>query len=493
MNRRLVPWCLSTLPAALLAAAALAQVGPAPQKDVGPAAPASSPEAADAATETQAESGPAEAGPAAPAGPTTTAAASDLSYDRWFTDEALRVELYHAGGAHDDQYMFDRAVREPLWPGTRRVLLDVTGYGKYRFRVQDLATGATIFSQGYCTLFGEWQATPEALELKRRRTFEESVRFPFPRAPVRLILDRREDVPGPDGRGEFREVFRVDIDPASHLVARDPLDDRYPLLALHQNGDPRERIDILILGDGYTAAEMEKYRRDARRFASILLADPAFAPHHGLINIWGLETPSRDSGPDEPRKGLYRDTVVGTTFNTFDSERYLTTSHDRALRETAAHAPYDTLYVLVNTSRYGGGGIYNQWAIFPSDNEYDDYVFLHEFGHSFAGLGDEYFDSGTSYDEAFYPAGVEPWEPNITALLPGRPLKWQSLVAAGTPIPTPDDEAHAAVVGVFEGAGYKAKGLYRPYRDCRMFHKGRVPFCPVCAASFETVIRLYVP
>jgi hypothetical protein len=488
MTRRIVRWCLAALAAALLTAAAVAQVAPTAAIDAATAdAPETTPETApEPAAAPDATVAPAPAAPGPPAAP-----AEGAGYDRWFTDEALRVELYHVGGAHDDQYLFDRAVREPLWPGMRGVLLDVTGYGKYRFRVQDLASGATIFSQGYCTLFGEWQATDEALKLKQRRTFEESVRFPFPRQPVRLIIDRRRDAAGADGRGEFAEVFRIDLDPRSHLVARDPLDGRYPLLALHESGDPRERIDILILGDGYTAAELEKYRRDARRFAAILLADPAFAAHRGLVNVWGLETPSRESGPDEPRKGVFRDTVVGTTFNTFDSERYLTTDHDRALRETAAHAPYDALYILVNTSRYGGGGIYNQWAIFPSDNEYDDYVFLHEFGHSFAGLADEYYDSGTSYDDAFYPAGVEPWEPNITALLPGRPLKWQSLVAAGTPIPTPDDEGHATVVGAFEGAGYKATGLFRPFRDCRMFHKGLVPFCPVCAASFETVIRLY--
>jgi hypothetical protein len=412
-------------------------------------------------------------------------------YDAWFTDEAMRVDLYHSGTATEDDYDFDRAVREPLWPGMRQRLLDPTGFGKYRFRVEDAATGTKLFSQGYCTLFGEWQATDEALKLRQHRTFEESVRFPFPKAKVRLMIDRREDRPGPDGRGEFKEIFRIELDPASHLVAGDVRDPGARVIPVRETGDPRERIDILILGDGYTAAEMPKYRRDLERFAAVLFNQEAFARNAGLINVWGLETPSRDSGPDEPRKGIWRDTALGTSFNTFDSERYLTTIHDRDLREIAANAPYDTIYILVNTSRYGGGGIYNQWAIYPSDNEYDDYVFLHEFGHSFAALGDEYFDSATAYDDAFYPAGVEPWEPNITMLLPGKPLKWRDLVAAGTPIPTPDDEAHAAVVGAFEGAGYKAKGLYRPYRDCKMFHKGLVPFCPVCARAFDLVIGLY--
>jgi len=412
-------------------------------------------------------------------------------YTDWFTDEALRVDLYHAGTDTEDIYTFDRAVREPLWPGVRKQLIDPLGFGKYRVRIQDLRTGTPLFAQGYCTLFGEWQATDEAIKSRQRRTFEESVRFPFPKQGVRLAIDRREDRPGPDGRGEFKEIFRMDLDPTSLRLGGDVQYRGYPLIEVHKTGDPRERIDILILGDGYTAAEMDKYRRDVLRFTAILFAQEAFSLNRDRINVWGLETPSRESGTDEPRKGIWRDTALGTSFNTFDSERYLTTIHDRALREIAANAPYDALYILVNTSRYGGGGIYNQWAIYPSDNEYDDYVFLHEFGHSFAGLGDEYFDSATAYDEAFYPAGVEPWEPNVTALLPGKPLKWLALVAPNTPIPTPDDDAHSAVVGAFEGAGYKAKGLYRPYRDCKMFHKGLVPFCPVCARAFDQVIGLY--
>jgi hypothetical protein len=446
-----------------------------------------------------AQSLPTDAGPS-PAAPSSTLPPSspeprtptpEPRYSDWFTDEALRVDLYHSGTDQEDVYTFDRAVRESLWPGVRRQLIDPLGFGKYRVRIQDLRTGTPLFAQGYCTLFGEWQATDEAIKAGRRRTFEESVRFPFPKQGVRLSIDRREDRAGRDGRGEFKEIYRMELDPASQPVGGDVQYRGYPLLEVHKTGDPRERIDILILGDGYTAAEMDKYRRDLRRFSAVLFAQQAFSLHRDRINVWGLETPSRESGTDEPRKGIWRDTALGTSFNTFDSERYLTTTHDRALREIAANAPYDALYILVNTSRYGGGGIYNQWAIYPSDNEYDDYVFLHEFGHSFAGLGDEYFDSATAYDEAFYPAGVEPWEPNIAALLPDKPLKWLALVAAGTPIPTPDDDAHSAVVGAFEGAGYKAKGLYRPYRDCKMFHKGLVPFCPVCARAFGQVIGLY--
>jgi len=472
-HRRLTHW-LAGVAVALVAAAAAA---------LPPDSGATRTEGDPAPPAPQARGPKPEASPAA-AGPT-------LAYDDWFTDEAMRIDLYHSGGAADDAYTVDRVVRESLWPGVRRYLLDPTDFGKYRFRVQDAASGTTIFSQGYCTLFGEWQATDEARKEGKRRTMEESVRFPFPKGKVRLVIDRREDRPGADGRGEFRELFRAEFDPRTTSIGADVRCRDCPVIAVHESGDPRQRIDILILGDGYSSGEMEKYRRDLRRFAEVLLGQEAFARNRERINLWGIEAPSRESGPDEPRKGIWRDTALGTSFNTFGSERYLTTVHDRDLREIAANAPYDALYILVNTARYGGGGIYNQWAIFPSDNEYDDYVFLHEFGHSFAGLADEYFDSSTAYDDAFYPEGVEPWEPNLTALLTGRRLKWADMVADGTPIPTPDDEAHADVVGAFEGGGYKAKGLFRPYRDCKMFHKGLVPFCPVCARAFDTVIRLY--
>jgi len=472
--------------AGAVAAVAIASALP-PDSDGSATADAGTvrPEAAAPAAEARSPE-PEARGPKPEARPASSAPA----YDDWFTDEAMRVELYHSGGATDDSYTLDRVVREPLWPGMRDRLLDPTGFGKYRFRVEDAASGTAVFSQGYCTLLGEWQTTDAAVKEGKRRTLEESVRFPYPKAKVRVFIDRREDRPGEDGRGAFREIFHTEIDPASHRVEADARCRDCAVIPVRESGDPRQKIDILILGDGYTAAEMEKYRRDLRRFAEILMAQEAFARDRDLVNIWGLEAPSHDSGPDEPRKGLWHDTAFGTSFNTFDAERYLTTDHDRDLREIASRAPYDAIYILVNTSRYGGGGIYNQWAIFASDNEYDDYVFLHEFGHSFAGLADEYVTDDKE-DDGFYPRGVEPWEPNITALLPGRRLKWAEMVAPGTPLPTPDDEAHAAVVGAFEGAGYQAKGLYRPYRDCKMFHKGLVPFCPVCARAFDLVIGLY--
>ncbi|RKY53654.1 MAG: peptidase M64, partial [Candidatus Neomarinimicrobiota bacterium] len=167
--------------------------------------------------------------------------------------------------------------------------------------------------------------------------------------------------------------------------------------------------------------------------------------------------------------------------------------------------------------KYGGGGIFNLCSCcYIHDDEkeqswWPNYVFVHEFGHAFAGLADEYYSSAVAYNE-FYPPGVEPWEPNITALLDPENLKWKKLVEPDIPIPTPwnkekydkiprsqskDKEAllhkqeYWGKVGAFKGAGYASEGLYRPYLDCRMFSKSLTGFCPVCSDAIVKMIRFY--
>jgi len=248
----------------------------------------------------------------------------------------------------------------------------------------------------------------------------------------------------------------------------------------------------VILGDGYQAWQLSKYRQDAQRFIAQLLSTPPFSRYRHAINVWGVESPSRESGVDEPRKGIFRDTALSMSFNTFGSSRYLMTTDNKAVRDIAANAPYDVLYIMSNTSRYGGGGIYNLYASFVADNEYDEYIFIHEFGHSFGGLGDEYFTSSVVYND-MYPKGVEPWEPNITAQRRRGAVKWRRLIDPATPVPTPGKDArYSAAVGLFEGAGYAAKGLFRPAADCKMFDKGQKPFCPVCADAIAAIIERYL-
>ncbi len=408
------------------------------------------------------------------------------SYNDYFTDEALRVDLIHTGTLGKEFFGIDELVVEPTWPGTRVHLIDPTGYGKYRFRVVDQATGREIFTRGYCTLFGEWLATKEAAD-GVYRSMSEPLRLPFPKAPIELVIEVREDK-----TGAFKEIQRFKIDTTAYDLRRER-SYAFDIAHLHEcKKSPERALDVVIIPDGYTAEEESKMLGDARRFTRVLLEHDPFSRHKDVISVRLVKAFSRESGPDEPRKGLFRNTVVDTTFDTFNSPRYLTTSNMKVLREVAAEAPYDTIFVMVNTNRYGGGGIYGSYSIFTSDSEYDEYVMIHEFGHGFGGLGDEYFTSSTGYNEdAFYAQGTEPWEPNITAQTERKKIKWSAMIPPGVPIPTPDTDEYNDVVGAFEGAGYKAKGLYRPTRDSKMFHKGLIPFGPVNEAAIEQMIRYY--
>ena len=405
-----------------------------------------------------------------------------VRYEDYFDDAALRIDLFHTGGPDEhESFSLDAIVREELWPGRRTDLVDPTGYGAYQFSVHDAATDRVIFSQGYCSLFGEWLTTDEADQ--RRRTMHESLRFPFPRRPVHVVVEGR------NRQGQMEQLYELDVDPAHHTVRWERRYD-FPVLDIVVAGPPAQSLDVLILGDGYTAQEMDKFRADARRFAQLFFDYEPYRRNRRRISIRAVEAVSRESGTDEPRKGIWRDTALSSSFNTFDSARYLTTEDNRSMREIASLAPYDIIYIMVNTARYGGGGIYNLFSVFAADTEYAEYVFIHEFGHAFGGLGDEYHNPGaTSYDEdEFYPTGVEPWEPNLTALLDPAAVKWADMIEPGTPIPTPETAEYVDRIGVFEGAGYRSHGLYRPCFDSIMFHKAHLDYCPVSERAIERLL-----
>jgi hypothetical protein len=247
----------------------------------------------------------------------------------------------------------------------------------------------------------------------------------------------------------------------------------------------------VIIPDGYTQNEMDKFIKDAKRFTGFLFNASPYKENKSKFNIYAIQAPSTESGPDIPGDGVWKNTLLGTNFYTFDSERYLMTSENKAVRDVASNAPYDQIYIMVNTSKYGGGAIYNHYATCVSENQHGDYVFAHEFGHSFAGLGDEYYESSTSYNE-FYPLDVEPPDPNLTTMVDfGR--KWKNMIDKNTPVPTPADEKYkkSGVIGVFEGGGYVNKGVYRPSYDCSMKSISVDNFCPVCRKAIQEMIDFY--
>ncbi len=440
----------------------------------------------------------------------------------------MRVDYYHTGNDKEEHFSLDQVVIEPLpWPGNPARSIDATNVGKYFFEVRDVESGRVVYSRGFASVYGEWETTGEAKSMKR--TFSESLRFPAVDRPARITLRKR------DARNAFVDAWTFTLDPADKFIARGvaPVTPG-PLIRLHEAGDPVDKLDVLILGDGYTAAERAKFERDARRLLKIFFSTTPFKEREHDINVWGLVPAAAESGISRPSGKIHRRSPLGTTYDTFDTERYILTTENKALREVAANAPYELIEILTNTSTYGGGGIFNLYATVAADTEWAPYIFIHEFGHHIAGLADEYYTS----DVAYLPATdrVEPWEPNVTALLDPATLKWRDLVRPGTPLPTPwpkdeyesDTKArqarrreiraqnrpesemnalfreemqrdtrllnsppHGRVVGAFEGANYEVKGYFRPQSDCIMFTRDDVPFCVVCRRAIEAIIDLY--
>ncbi|HEV8239986.1 MAG TPA: IgA Peptidase M64 [Thermoanaerobaculia bacterium] len=439
----------------------------------------------------------------------------------------LRVDYLHSGNAKEEHFALERMMLEPLpWPGDPEKTIDDTNLGKYFFEVIDRTTHRVLYSRGFSSIYGEWETTGEAATADA--AFGESLRFPAPTAPVQLVIRKR------DKANDFREVWSTVIDPADMLVDRAAPPSAGALLALQRSGEPADKVDLLILGDGYTAAERGKCEGDAKRLMGLLFAVEPFASRRADFNVWGLCPPAAESGISRPSTGIYRRSPVGTTYDAFRSERYILTFDNRAFRDIASQAPYEFVEIMTNSNTYGGGGIFGQFATVAADSEWAPYVFVHEFGHHIAALADEYYTSDVAYEPAA--DRTEPWEPNVTALLDPAKLKWRDLVAPGTPLPTPwskeafearsreiqaerrkiradrrpesemdalfrrerdEEEArfaaepYAGKVGAFEGANYEAKGYFRPQIDCIMFTRDRVPFCAVCQRAIGRVIDLY--
>jgi hypothetical protein len=460
---------------------------------------------------------------AAPMGQSSPASAFDAS----FTDRTMRVDYVHSGGLGQEIVALDRVVSDGPWAGSRTRLVDDLNLGKYLFEVVDRTTNRTIYSRGFASVYGEWETTAEYRAV--HRSFHESLRFPWPKVPVQIVLKKR----GRDN--SFRELWSTVVDPDSRFVNPADRPAAGTVWTLFENGPPSEKVDLLLISEGYTAEEMPKFRADAERLVAALFAVEPFLGRRGDFNVRGLELPSAVSGVSRPRARQFRRTPISAEYNIFDSERYILTLDNRAFREASASAPYEFVEILVNEEQYGGGGIFNDQATTAVDTGFAEYVFVHEFGHHFAGLADEYYTSDVAYETGAQ-EHPEPWEPNITALHDPAALKWGDLVEPGTPLPTPWDKAayeeesrkmqarrremreqglpesaidqhfreqmnwdskylasmqYSGKVGAFEGAGYETTGLYRSEADCIMFTRDPVGFCRVCQRAIRRVIDQY--
>ena len=449
----------------------------------------------------------------------------NVAFDQYFTDKTMRFDYYHTGTATEEFFAADQTVSDGPWAGSRTILIDPLGLGPYLFEVTDKATNILLYSRGFASVFGEWQTIPDASE--GYGTFHESVRFPWPKQAVNVIMKKR------DTANLFKEIWHTSIDPASRKVNPADLIHNEKVDVIYDRGPAQEKMDIVILGDGYTAAEMEKFRKDAKRMADVLLAHEPFSGRSRDISILAIETPSTVSGINRPHPGVFKRSALSAHYGSFDSERYVLAYDNKTIRDIASAVPYEMMVILINERTYGGGGIYNLYTTVSVDNKFGEYIMVHEFGHHCGALADEYYTSSVAYEVP--KVKVEPWEPNITALFDKNNLKWKDLVEERTPVPTPwnkepfdqfgyriqqerdslraakvpeevmealfmrqmkqEDEYFAVEqyrdkVGAFEGAGYLAKGLYRSQIDCIMYTR-HMQFCKVCQRSIENVIDLY--
>ena len=443
-------------------------------------------------------------------------------------DRTMRVDYFHTGGKGiPETFSLDRVVNDGAWAGSRTQLLDPTNLGQYLFEVQERG-GAVIYSRGYSSIYAEWTTTAEVKALTR--TFHESLRFPWPSRPVTVTVKKRQ------ADNTFRAVWSTEIDPGSRFVnPAPPAPGAGEVWTVFENGAPAQKVDLLVISEGYTRDQLPKFHSDVKRLLESLFAEEPFKSRRKDFNVRALDLPSAERGVNRPNAGAFHRTPISAEYNIFDSERYLLTLDNRALRDAASAAPYEFIEILANERTYGGGGIFNDQATAAVDSAFADYVFVHEFGHHFAALADEYYTSDVAY-ETGVPNKPEPWEPNVTALHDPAALKWKDLVAPGTPLPTPWDKAafeehsraiqerrrairkrnapeeemdalfreqrdweekflaamkYGSAVGAFEGASYEAKGLYRPEADCIMFTRDPVGFCRVCQRAISTIVDLY--
>lgn len=409
------------------------------------------------------------------------AIAKAQTFEQYFTDRTLRVDYLFTGNAEGQAICVDELSALPRWAGRHHHLSELPLAGNGQITMKDAADGTVIYRTSFSALFQEWLETDEARITTKG--FENTFLLPFPRraAEVEVTLF--------DSHRQVRARLQHRVDPNDILIRRKGKAHVCPHRYLLKNGPTDRCIDVAIVAEGYTEGEMDVFYRDAQTACESLFDHEPFRSMKKRFNIVAVASPSADSGVSIPRLGEWRSTAFGSHFSTFYSDRYLTTSHLKTLHDALAGIDYEHIIVLANTDEYGGGGIYNSYTLTTAHHKDFRPVVVHEFGHSFGGLADEYF-----YDEDVmndtYPTDVEPWEQNVTTRVDFA-SKWQDMIPEGTPLPTPADNFNMHEVGLYEGAAYSARGLYRASYNCRMRTNEYPAFCPVCQRALRRLIEFY--
>ncbi len=413
---------------------------------------------------------------------TSAVAYANIDFDQYFCDSTLRIDYVFEGVAKsDDCEVSVRALhKSPTWAG-RRVNLDrlpVEGNGQ--LVMTDAASGDTIYMTSFSSLFQEWMVETDTVA---RRAFENTFQVPMPRrnayVDIKLMNNRRNVM------ARTRHL----VNPSDILIKKQcstPLPHKY----IHRGADDKNCIDVVILAEGYTQDEMEEFYQHAQYAVESIFAHEPFGTNRDKFNFIAVASPSRDSGVSIPRLGEWRSTAFGSNFSTFYADRYLTTSNVWSVHDALVGIPYEHIIILANTEEYGGGGIYNSYTLTTAKHPTFDVVVVHEFGHSFGALADEYFYEGGVLVDT-YPLDMEPWEQNITTRVDFN-SKWADMMPKDVPVPTSPDDADRYAVGLYEGGGYLVRGVYRPADECRMRNNVTPAFCPVCQRAIQRMIDFHL-
>ncbi|WP_455967058.1 IgA Peptidase M64 [Bacteroides fluxus] len=403
------------------------------------------------------------------------------AFSDYFADKTLRIDYIFTGNAAKQEICLDGLSSLPSWAGRKQHLSELPLQGNGQIVMRDKASGTIIYKTSFSSLFQEWLETDEAKAVTKG--FENSFLVPYPLRPAEIeitLLDPRRNI---------RTSMKHIVNPNDILIHQKGTDHITPHKYLLQSGTTEKCIDVAILAEGYTLEEMDTFYKDAAIACESLFSHEPFQSMKKRFNIVAVASPSEDSGVSVPRLGEWKRTAFNSHFSTFYSDRYLTTSRVKSIHDALAGIPYEHVIILANTEEYGGGGIYNSYTLTTAHHPKFRPVVVHEFGHSFGGLADEYFyDDDVMTDT--YPLDIEPWEQNISTRV-NFASKWEDMLVKGTPVPTPTSEKVKYPIGVYEGGGYSAKGIYRPADNCRMRTNEYPAFCPVCQRAVRRIIDFY--
>ena len=406
---------------------------------------------------------------------------SAQNFDTYFVDKTLRVDYIFSGNSDTEFVALSELSQLPQWAGRRNNLSSLLLKGNGQVKVSDAATGECIYMDAFSTLFQEWQTIPEAKSLTR--SFENTFLIPYPKNKVVVEISLRTK------EGTYRTAIKHTVDPKDILIKKKGLANIAPYSYIHKGDSVSKCVNVAIVAEGYTKEDMPLFKQHAEEACRQIFVHNPFVNMKNKFNFVAVESPSIDSDVSVPRENLWKNTAFSSHFDTFYSDRYLTTSNVKDIHNALAGIPYAHIIILAKTDVYGGGGIFNAYTLTTTGHPAFGVIVVHEFGHSFGGLADEYYNEQDTFSD-MYPLAVEPWEANITTMADFT-AKWKDMLKPGTPVPTnPDDEVKYPV-GAYEGGGYSAKGIYRPAVDCRMKTNTCKDFCPVCQRSLERLVKFY--